>query len=156
MPTEPDPTAPDPPPRVTAGEIAEFLRDLARHHPPSRDGDPASHAALLGRKADLFARIADQHAHTDPVHAEQARQAAERARTATRHADNGDTHDTTDVNDLTSPSTPRWGISLSNTAEFRRARHQRPSTTSSSRATPPVRRVRSTIPVTNAVGLVAR
>jgi hypothetical protein len=31
----------------------------------------------------------------------------------------------------------------------------RPSTTSSSRATPPRRRVRSTIPVTNAVGLVA-
>ena len=121
MPSDPDPTAPDPPPpRVTAGEIAQFLRDLARHRPPA--GDPASHAALLARKADLFARIADQHAHTDPVHAEQARQAAERARTAaTRHADNADTHDTTDVNDLASPSTPRWGISPSNTAEFRRA-----------------------------------
>ena len=123
MPADPDPrpAPPDPPPRVTAGEIAEFLHQLARHRTPSRGGDPTSHAALLARKADLFARIADQHARTDPVHAEQARQAAERARTAAlRHAD-ADTHDTTDVNDLTSPSTPRWGISPSNTAEFRRA-----------------------------------
>jgi hypothetical protein len=124
MPADPDthPAPPDPPPRVTAREIAEFLHELARHHVPDRGGDPTSHATLLARKADLFTRIADQHAHTDPVHAEQARQAAERARTAaTRHADNADTHDTTNVNDLTSPSTPRWGISLSDTAEFRRA-----------------------------------
>ena len=124
MPADPHPrpAPPDPPPRVTAGEIAEFLRQLAQHRTPSRGGDPTNHTALLARKADLFTRIADQYADTDPVHAEQARQAAERARTAPpRHADNGDTHDTTNVNDLTSPTTPRWGISPSNTAEFRRA-----------------------------------
>jgi hypothetical protein len=39
----------------------------------------------------------------------------------TRHAENTDTQDNTDVNDLTSPSSHRWGISLSDTAEFRRA-----------------------------------
>ena len=107
---------------VTAGEIAEFLHRLARHRPPALGGDPAEHTTLLAHKADLFARIADQHTHTDPTHADQARQAAERARAAAaRHAENPDTQDRTDVNDLTSPSTPRWGISLSNTAEFRRA-----------------------------------
>ena len=49
---------------VTAQEIAEFLRHLARFHSPAVGGDPADHAALLARKAELFARIADQHAHT--------------------------------------------------------------------------------------------
>ena len=107
---------------VTAGEIAQFLHRLTRRRPPALGGDPAEHAALLACKADLFARIADQHAHTDPAHAGQARQAAERARAAAaRHAENPETQDSTDVNDLTSPSTPRWGISPSNTAEFRRA-----------------------------------
>ena len=38
-----------------------------------------------------------------------------------RHAENTDTDDTTNVNDLASPSSPRQGISLSNTAESRRA-----------------------------------
>ncbi len=124
MPADPDSRLdpPDPTQRVTAGEIAEFLRHLAQHRTTAPGGGPADQAALLARKADLFARIADQHADTDPLHAEHAHQAAERARNAaTRHADNTDTHDTTDVNDLPSPSTPRWGISLSNTAEFRRA-----------------------------------
>jgi len=107
---------------VTAGEIAEFLHRLARHRSTILGGDPAEHAALLAHKAELFARIADQHAHTDPAHTDQARQAAERARAAvTRHAENTDTQDNTDVNDLTSPSSQRWGISLSDTAEFRRA-----------------------------------
>jgi hypothetical protein len=107
---------------VTAGEIADLVHRLARHRPPALGGDPAEHAALLAHKAQLLARIADQHAHTDPAHADQARQAAEHARvTAARHAARPNTQDRTDVNDLTSPSTPRWGISLSNTAEFRRA-----------------------------------
>ena len=48
---------------VTAGEIAEFLRHLARFRSPAVGGDPADQAALLVRKAELFARIADQHAH---------------------------------------------------------------------------------------------
>jgi hypothetical protein len=53
---------------VTAREIAEFLRHLARFRSPAVGGDPADQAALLARKAELFARIADQHAHavTDP------------------------------------------------------------------------------------------
>jgi hypothetical protein len=46
--------------------------------------------------------------------------------TQTRHAENAETHDTTDVNDLASPSSPRQGISLSNTAEFRRASSMTP------------------------------
>ena len=113
---------------VTAGEIAQFLHRLTRRRPPALGGDPAEHAALLACKADLFARIADQHAHTDPAHTGQARQAAERARAAAaRHAENPETQDSTDVNDLTSPSTPRWGISPSNTAEFRRASSRRRS-----------------------------
>ncbi len=74
---------------VTAGEIAQFLHRLTRRRPPALGGDPAEHAALLACKADLFARIADQHAHTDPAHAGQARQAAQRARAAAaRHAEN--------------------------------------------------------------------
>ena len=36
-------------------------------------GHPAERAALLAAKAELFARIADQHIHTDPAHADQAR-----------------------------------------------------------------------------------
>ena len=94
---------------VTAGEITEFLHRLARLRPPALGGDPAERAALLAHKAELFARIADQHAHTDPAHADQARQAAERASAAAaRHAENPDTQDRTAVNDLTSPQ-PRGG-----------------------------------------------
>jgi hypothetical protein len=48
---------------VTAREIAEFLRHLARFHSPAGGGDPADHAALLARKAELLARIADQQPH---------------------------------------------------------------------------------------------
>ncbi|MGH3433221.1 MAG: hypothetical protein ACRDQB_10335 [Thermocrispum sp.] len=47
---------------VTAREIAEFLRHLARLRSPAVGGDPAEHASLLARKAELFARITDQHA----------------------------------------------------------------------------------------------
>lgn len=46
---------------VTAREIAEFLRHLARFRSPAVGGDPAEHAALLARKTEMFARIADQH-----------------------------------------------------------------------------------------------
>lgn len=47
---------------VTAREIAAFLHDLARTRSPALGGDPADRAALLARKAELLARIADQHA----------------------------------------------------------------------------------------------
>ncbi len=49
---------------VTAQEIAEFLRHLARFRSPAVGADPAEHAALLARKAELLRRIADQHART--------------------------------------------------------------------------------------------
>ena len=198
-----DPITADP---VTTGDIAEFLTRLARQRSPALGGDPADRAELLSDKADLFARIADQHARTDPALAEQARDIAGHTRAAAtspatrpgrrttrhreprqdrdqplhaevdhgstsakaqppdrswlvrlrrdnraviivtglarpsaehlaskintllcpldtpaRHAEDTDTHDTTNVNDLASPSSPRQGISLSDTAEFRRA-----------------------------------
>jgi hypothetical protein len=128
--TEPRAAAGEP---VTNRDIAEFLRHLTRLRTPALGGDPAALAAFLAHKAELFTRIADQHADTDPKLANQARQAAERARAdATRHAENTAAQDRTNVNDLTSPSSPRWGISLSNTAEFRRA-----SSTASSSAIKP-------------------
>ena len=46
---------------VTIAELAEFLRHLARFRSPAVGGNPADHAALLARKADLFARIAAAH-----------------------------------------------------------------------------------------------
>jgi len=202
-PPEPADPAADP---ITAGDIAEFLARLARQRSPALGGDPVDRAELLSDKADLFARIAHQHARTDPALAEQARDIAGHTRAAAtspttrpgrrttghreprqdrdqplhaeadhgstsakgrppgrswlvrlrrdnraviiatglarpsaehlastinqlldppdtpaRHAENTDTHDTTNVNDLASPSPPRQGISLSDTAEFRRA-----------------------------------
>jgi hypothetical protein len=56
--------APGPADHVTAREIAEFLRHLARLRSPAVDADPAKLAALLARKTELFTRIADQHART--------------------------------------------------------------------------------------------
>ncbi len=106
---------------ASAGEIAEFLHRLARLRPPALGGDPAEYAALLAHKAKLLARIADQHARTDPPHAGEAREIAERAQRAVTTRHTADTHDTTNVKDLRSPSFPGWGISLSNTGEFRRA-----------------------------------
>ena len=134
--TDPDPrparaAATDPAEPVTVADIAAFTARLARLRPPALGGDPAEYAALLAHKAALFARIADQHARTDPTHAQEARGIAERAHAAARHA--ADTHDTTNVKDLTSPSFPGWGISLSNTGEFRRA--SSPQLTSTSMAT---------------------
>jgi hypothetical protein len=124
--TDPDPpparaAATDPAEPVTVADIAAFTARLARLRPPALGGDPAEYAALLAHKAKLLARIADQHARTDPPHAGEAREIAERAQRAvtTRHA--ADAHDTTNVKDLRSPSFPGWGISLSNTGEFRRA-----------------------------------
>ena len=124
--TDPDPrpiraAATDRVEPVTARDIAAFTARLARLRSPALGGDPAAyaaeHAALLAHKAELFARIADQHAGTDPAHAGEAREIAERAHAAAQHT--VDAHDTTNVKDLPSPSFPGWGISLSNTGEFR-------------------------------------
>lgn len=104
---------------VTVADIAAFTARLARLRPPALGGDPAEYAALLAHKAELLARIADQHADTDPApaHEHEHREIAEHIHTAARHA--ADTHDTTNVNDLPFPSFPGWGISLSDPGEFR-------------------------------------
>ncbi len=124
--TDPDPpparaAATDPAEPVTVADIAAFTARLARLRPPALGGDPAEYAALLAHKAKLLARIADQHARTDPPHAGEAREIAERAQRAVTTRHTADAHDTTNVKDLRSPSFPGWGISLSNTGEFRRA-----------------------------------
>jgi hypothetical protein len=79
----------DPSPPVTVAEIADLLAQLRTLSPP-RPGDTAARAVFLAAKADLLARIADQHAHDWHCdHAAQARQVAadgrviaERAQTA--------------------------------------------------------------------------
>ena len=121
---DPLPRGPRPPTRPSRSpppRSPQFLARLARLRPPALGGDPAEHAALLAHKAELFARIADQHARTDPAHAGQARRSpnapARRHDTPKRR----DAQDTTDVNDLTIPLVPRvgnfaeqhWGISAS-------------------------------------------
>jgi len=60
VPTATPPTQPAE--HVTAREIAEVLGHLARFRSPAVGGDPADHAALLARKAELLHRIAGQHA----------------------------------------------------------------------------------------------
>jgi hypothetical protein len=76
---------PDPAP-VTAAEIAELITHLRTLGPP-RPGVTAARAAFLAAKADLLARIADQHAHDWPCdHAAQARQVAAHARVVAEHA----------------------------------------------------------------------
>jgi hypothetical protein len=59
-------TATRPAGHVTAREIAEFLHRLARFRSPAIGGDRGDHTALLAGKAELLARIADQHARTAP------------------------------------------------------------------------------------------
>ena len=76
------PPEPADPATVTAADIAELTARLARRRSPTLGGDPADRAELLCDKADLFARIAHQHARTDPALAEQARDIAEHARAA--------------------------------------------------------------------------
>lgn len=49
---------------VTAGQITEFLGHLAELRAGAGRDDPAQRAAFLARKADLFTRIATQHART--------------------------------------------------------------------------------------------
>jgi hypothetical protein len=52
----------DPSPPVTVTEIADLLAQLRTLSPPRPD-DTAARAVFLAAKADLLARIADQHAH---------------------------------------------------------------------------------------------
>ncbi len=71
---------------VTAAEIADLTAQLRALSPP-QPGDTAARAAFLATKADLLARIADQHSHDGPCdHAAQARQVAAHARVVADHA----------------------------------------------------------------------
>jgi hypothetical protein len=47
---------------VSVGEVAEFLRHLTELRTSGRGDDPATRAAFLHRKAELFTRLA-----TDPA-----------------------------------------------------------------------------------------
>jgi hypothetical protein len=79
-------SAPDPVVPVTPAEIADLLTQLRALSPP-QPGDADARAAVLAAKADLLARIADQHARDWPcAHAAQARQIAQEARVVTEHA----------------------------------------------------------------------
>ena len=143
--TDPDPrpvaaAATDPAQPVTIADIAAFTTRHARLRPPALGGDPAEYTALLAHKAKLLARIADQHARTDPAHAGETREITERAQRAVTARHTADAHDTTNVKDLQSPSSPGWGISLSNTGEFRRASSVRFLERSGHRAAHPQRR----------------
>ena len=51
---------------VTAGEIAEFLRHLARFRSPAVGGTPPT-SRPARPQGQLFARIADQHARAGPT-----------------------------------------------------------------------------------------
>lgn len=64
--------------QVTAGQITQFLHQLARLRFRTENDDDAR-GALLAGKAELFTRIADQHALIDPTLAQQARNVAEQA-----------------------------------------------------------------------------
>jgi hypothetical protein len=71
---------------VTVTEIADLLAQLRTLSPP-RHGGIAARAAFLAAKADLLARIAEQHAHDWPCdHTGQARQVAADARVVAEHA----------------------------------------------------------------------
>jgi hypothetical protein len=73
--------------RVTATDITDFTRHLVelRSGQP-RAADPTERAIFLARKADLLARIAAQHIHTDPGYAQHVLQLARDAHTAATQA----------------------------------------------------------------------
>ena len=89
---------------VTTTEIADLLHRI-RQLTEDRHADPRQQAAVLARKAELLARIANQHAdewgpcdHTTEAHeiAREAEAIAENAhrlaRTPTRHPQVGPSH----------------------------------------------------------------
>lgn len=74
-------------PPVTAAEIADLAAWARTLTAAGTAAEPADRAAYLAAKADLLARIADQHAHDwQRDHANQARQIAIDARTVADHA----------------------------------------------------------------------
>jgi hypothetical protein len=72
---------------VTTTEIADLLHHLRRLS-ENRPADPRDQAAVLARKAELLARIADQHAQEwGPCdHTTQASEIAREARTIAQNA----------------------------------------------------------------------
>lgn len=67
---------------VTSRDITELLHCLAHLHWGIHGGDTTERTAFLHRKAELFTRIADQHARRDPVYSAEVQQLALNARTA--------------------------------------------------------------------------
>jgi hypothetical protein len=74
------------PEQVSPAEIADLLAQARALTQAGTAADPTRRAAYLAAKAELLARIADQHAHDHPCHADAAQQVATDARTTARHA----------------------------------------------------------------------
>jgi hypothetical protein len=73
------------PPRVRPRDIANLLAQAASLT-QAGPATPAARAAYLAAKADLLTRIAEQHTHEDPDHAQRAHRLAEHAHLAARQA----------------------------------------------------------------------
>jgi hypothetical protein len=69
-------------PRVRPRDITDLLAWAASLSPAQRAADPPSWAAYLAAKADLLTRIAAQHTHDDPDHAQRAHRLAAHAHLA--------------------------------------------------------------------------
>jgi hypothetical protein len=75
-----------PPQRVSAAQIADLLARARSITAAGPAADPTQRVAYLIAKAELLARIADQHAENCPCHAAQARQVAADARSSAAQA----------------------------------------------------------------------
>jgi hypothetical protein len=74
------------PDQVSPAEIADLLAQARILTQAGAAVDPARRAAYLSAKAELLARIADQHAHDHPCHADTAQRVAADARTTAQQA----------------------------------------------------------------------
>jgi hypothetical protein len=75
------------PPRVRPRDIADLLA-WAASLTQAGPATPAAQAAYLAAKADLLTRLAAQHTHDDPDHAQRAHRLAAHARFAAQQATN--------------------------------------------------------------------
>jgi hypothetical protein len=75
-----------PPGQADPAPIADLLAWARWLTHAGATADPAQRVAYLAAKAELLARIADQHAHHHPCHADTARQIAADARAIAEHA----------------------------------------------------------------------
>jgi hypothetical protein len=67
---------------VTSRDVTELLHCLGHLHWGIHGNDTTERTAFLHRKAELFTRIANQHARRDPIYSAEVRQLAANARTA--------------------------------------------------------------------------